>query len=300
MATFDNRKFVAAGTKYGIEMPIIDSNLIGEYVAQWRSSDIIPRPRSLSNAGARPLEGKVALITGATSGIGKAIAATLSASGASVCIGARREALVQSIASSLSKKHKTNVVGVKVDVTNREQVNAFAETCKGARKPDFLINCAGVMHYTLMQDCEVDIWEKEVDVNIKGTLNCIGSVLKSMVARGSGHIVNISSDAGVKAFPGLSVYSATKFAIEGLSNAMRQELAETGVKVTVVQPGDVKTEISANQANNEARSLYAQGSKDRRYWLDPEDVANAVKFAVSAPNHCAVNALLIEPRSAPA
>ena len=262
MYTLANDKYAAAASKLGIDIPRDDESAIKSCFGVWQVSDAIPRPRSISSRDTRPLAGKVALITGASSGIGKAIALALSDAGASVCIGARREKIVREIANAL--RTKAPAAGVAVDVTKRDQVKKFVAECqRSLGMPDIVVNCAGVMNYTLMKDAEVDLWTKEVDVNIKGTLNIIGEVLPSMVARSTGHIVNLSSDAGVKAFPGLAVYSGTKFFIEGMSSALRAEVAETGVKVTVIQPGDVKTSISDNQANNEARATYAQSSKEK-------------------------------------
>ena len=131
-------------------------------------------------------------------------------------------------------------------------------------------------------------------------LNAVGAVLPGMLSRGRGHILTITSDAGRKAFPGLSVYSGTKFFNEAVSQGLRAECVGTGVKVTTVQPGDCRSELPACTTDEEARTAFAQPSADRNVWLDPADVARAVVFAASQPEHVAINELLVEPRDAPA
>jgi len=163
-----------------------------------------------------------------------------------------------------------------------------------------LVNNAGVMHYTYMRNLHEDEWEQAVDVNCKGVLNGVGAVLPGMLSRRNGHIINLSSDAGRKAFPGLAVYSGTKFFVEGMAQALRLECAGTGVKVTNIQPGDTKINLPACTTDEEARAAFAQSSDDRHVWLDPADIARAVVYAASQPAHVAINELLVEPRDAPA
>jgi NADP-dependent 3-hydroxy acid dehydrogenase YdfG len=128
-------------------------------------------------------------------------------------------------------------------------------------------------------------------------LNCVGAVLPGMLARRRGRIITISSDAGRKVFPGLSVYSASKFFVEALSQGLRLETAGTGIKVTTIQPGNVATDLSSLSTDAEAFELYAQPSGARV--LDPEDVAESVVYALRQPDHAAVNEVLIEPRDEP-
>jgi len=160
-----------------------------------------------------------------------------------------------------------------------------------------LVNSAGVMYYTLMKNLHEDDWERTVDVNCKGALNCIGAVLPGMISRGRGHIVTISSDAGRKVFPGLAVYSASKFFVEALSQGLRLETAGTGVKVTTIQPGNVATDLLSLSKDAEALEMYGQPGGARV--LDPEDVAASVVHALRQPEHVAVNEVLVEPRDEP-
>ena len=139
-------------------------------------------------------------------------------------------------------------------------------------------------------------WARTVEVNCKGALNCVGAVLPGMLGRGRGHIVTISSDAGRKVFPGLAVYSASKFFIEALSQGLRLETAGTELKVTTVQPGNVATDLRT-LSGEQALDLYGQTSGARV--LDPEDVAASVVYALTQPDHVAVNEVLVEPRDEP-
>jgi NADP-dependent 3-hydroxy acid dehydrogenase YdfG len=184
------------------------------------------------------------------------------------------------------------------DVTNREQVKSLVSRAERDLGPvEILVNCAGVMYYTLMKNLHENDWERTVEVNCKGALNCIGATLPGMLARGGGHIVTISSDAGRKVFPGLAAYSASKFFVEALSQGLRLETVGTGVKVTTVQPGNVATDLRSLSNDMEALNLYGGPSGARV--LDPEDVAASVIHALKQPEHVAVNEILVEPRDEP-
>ena len=149
-----------------------------------------------------------------------------------------------------------------------------------------------------MKNYHQNDWERTVDVMCKGILNCVGAVLKGIVTRGRGHIITISSDAGRKVFPGLAVYSGSKFFVEALSQGLRLETAGTGLKVTTVQPGNVAKDLITLSCDEQALELYGRPSGARV--LDPENVAAAVIYALSQPEHVAVNEVLVEPRDEPA
>jgi NADP-dependent 3-hydroxy acid dehydrogenase YdfG len=187
---------------------------------------------------------------------------------------------------------------VETDVTDRGRVGALVErTEEELGLVEMLVNCAGVIYYTLMRNLREDEWERTVDVNCKGAMNCIGAALPGMISRGRGHIVTISSDAGRKVFPGLAVYSASKFFVEALSQGLRLETAGTGVKVTTIQPGNVATDLLSMSKDAEALEMYGQPGGARV--LDPEDVAASVVHALRQPEHVAVNEVLVEPRDEP-
>ena len=149
----------------------------------------------------------------------------------------------------------------------------------------------------LMRNLREEEWERTVEVNCKGALNCVGAVLPGMLERGRGHVVTISSDAGREVFPGLAVYSASKFFVEALSRGLRLETAGTGLKVTTVQPGNVATDLVSLSVDQEALELYGQPTGARV--LDPEDVATSIIHALAQPEHVAVNEILVEPRDEP-
>ena len=243
-----------------------------------------------------PLKDKVAVVTGASSGIGAAVARALADEGMSVALAARRKEALLEVRETLGGEAKSIVSAT--DVTDREGVRDLFDFAGRELGPvDILVNCAGVMYYTLLKNLHEDDWERTVDVNCKGTLNCVGAALSGMLDRGSGHIVNISSDAGRKVFPGLSVYSASKFFIEALSQGLRLETAGTGLKVTTIQPGNVATGLLSTSRDEEALALY--GSPSGFPILAPEDVARSVVYALRQPDHVSVNEVLVEPRDEP-
>jgi len=245
------------------------------------------------------LQNRVAVVTGASSGIGAAVARALNAGGADVALAARREDALLEVQSSLeSRRDVQRSIVAPTDVTDRDQVTSLVKRAEEKLGPvEILVNCAGVMYYTLMKNFREEEWERTVEVNCKGALNCIGAVLPGMLERSRGHIVTISSDAGRKVFPGLAVYSASKFFVEALSQGLRLETAGTGVKITTVQPGNVATDLISMSADEEALEEYGQPGGTRV--LDPEDVAASVVHALVQPEHVAVNEILIEPRDEP-
>jgi NADP-dependent 3-hydroxy acid dehydrogenase YdfG len=246
--------------------------------------------------GSSPIRNRVAVVTGASSGIGAAVARALNAGGARVALAARRQDVLSEVQDSLNSK--TGSLAVPTDVTDRSQVEALVAQAERDLGPvDILVNCAGVMYYTLMKNGRQDEWDRTVEVNCKGAVNCVGAVLPGMLERGQGHILTISSDAGRKVFPGLAVYSASKFFVEAFSQGLRLETAGTGVKVTTVQPGNVATDLHAMSGDDEAVRLYGEPSGAKM--LDPKDVAASVIHALAQPAHVAVNEVLVEPRDEP-
>lgn len=238
-------------------------------------------------------------MTGASSGIGAAVARALAREGVHVALAARRESALLDVQAGLEGRgDRVRSIVTATDVADRDQVKALVARTEEELGPvDVLVNCAGVMYYTLMKNLREDDWERTVDVNCKGAMNCIGAVLGGMLTRGRGHIVTISSDAGRKVFPGLSVYSGSKFFVEAMSQGLRLETAGTGVKVTTIQPGNVATDLLALSSDEEALKLYGQQSGARV--LDPEDVAASIVYALRQPDHVAVNEVLVEPRDEP-
>ncbi len=203
------------------------------------------------------LRDRVVVVTGASSGIGAAVAKMLSEEGAKVALAARREEALRGVQAGLEAGAESLVHAT--DVTDRGKVGALVERAHDELGPvDALVNCAGVMYYTLMKNVRAEEWERTVEVNCKGALNCVGAVLPGMLERGRGHIVTVTSDAGRVVFPGLAVYSASKFFVEALSRGLRLETAGTGVKVTTVQPGNVATGLLGLSGDEEALEQYEQ------------------------------------------
>jgi len=248
------------------------------------------------------LAGKVAVVTGASSGIGRAIVSALVKAGAHVAMGARRVDALEKTRELVMEEcpgTSSKAVIVKTDVTKLSDVQDLVGKAEQFLGPvDIMVNVAGVMYFTLMQNTKWDQWEQTVDVNCKGTMYGIGAILPSMLKRGTGHIVNITSDAGRKAFAGLGVYSGSKFFVEAVSQALRAETASTGLRVTCIQPGNVATPLLAT--STDADALKAYGEPTGAKVLEPFDVAQAVVYAVSQPEWCAVNEILVEPREEPA
>ena len=245
------------------------------------------------------LQGRVAVVTGASNGIGASVARALAYEGAHVALAARRPDALLKVQNGLDQHSgKARSLVVPTDITDRAQVKSLIARTEEEFGPiDILVNCAGVMYYTLMKNTYEDDWERTVDVVCKGMLNCVGAVLPGMLQKGRGHIVTISSDAGRKVFPGLAVYSASKSFVEVLSQGLRLETAGTGLKVTTIQPGNVATDLLALSHDAEALERYGQPSGARI--LDPEDVAASVIHVLRQPDHVAVNEILVEPRDEP-
>ncbi|KAI1446653.1 putative NRPS-like enzyme [Annulohypoxylon stygium] len=291
-------------SKTGLQRPKIDNKLLETYTRHFCARGWLPRPprrshvngvSKLSNPG--PLAGKVAVVTGASSGIGAAVAAALAREGANVAIAARRTEALETLKNKITNSG-SKVLVRKTDVTDRKQVESLMQAATEELGPiDILVCCAGVMYYTLMANVHMDEWERTVDVNCKGLMYCLGATVPGMLARGSGHVLAISSDAGRKVFPGLGVYSGSKFFVEATLQSLRLETAGSGLRVTSVQPGNTDTGLLGISTDAEALKKYGEPSGAKV--LSAEEVAGAIMYAVKQPSHVAVNEVLIEPRDEP-
>jgi len=268
LSTFSNENFAAKCTGLGLRIPKISLPVMRGYLTTWRNAGMVVPVSSQScnvTFAGQPLAGKIAVITGASSGIGAAIAQALSSAGARVGIGGRRLDRLRTLASEMSSvPGAAKVHACQVDVTDRASMEFFCKDCESflGGSIDIFISNAGVMFYGRLEAMKEDEWHKEVDVNIKGLLHATACILPGMLARKSGHIVVTSSDAGRKVFPGLANYSATKFFVEAFCQGMRLENADRGLRVTTIQPGDCKTELSQLTTDESARSEFAQQSND--------------------------------------
>ncbi|XP_054272326.1 uncharacterized protein LOC128992659 [Macrosteles quadrilineatus] len=284
--------------KMNLNYPQLTNELFQAYFKDLSNIGAIPRPTVVKGVTRdNRLNSKVVLVTGASSGIGEGIARTLAHAGATVVLAARRVDKLRSIATEL-RQAGGNAHAVEMDVCNAQQVTNCIQDIEERIGPiDVLVNNAGVMFYQMITKCDLPRWQHMVDVNVKGVLNCLAAVLGHMVDRGSGHIVNISSDAARKPFPGLAVYSGTKYFVHCLSGALRSEVASSGVKVTDIQPGDVTSELHNYVSDPEAELAYDWSAKVPI--LKPADVGEAVLYALSQPSHCAINEILLEPQLLP-
>lgn len=288
----------------GVDRPKVDRALLETYTRHWFARGWLSRPPARQHAvdghngiPRSVLSGRVAVVTGASSGIGAAVATALAKEGCHVALAARRLDALESLKRKISV-YKSNIITRQTDVTSKMQVEALIKAANDELGPvDILVSCAGVMYYTLMVNAQTEEWERTVDVNCKGLLHCLSSTVPGMLSRGSGHIVAISSDAGRKVFPGLGVYSASKFFVEATLQSLRLETAGTGLRVTSVQPGNTATELLGMSTDAEAIEKYGEPSGAKI--LDPEDVANSIVYALRQPSHVAVNEVLIEPRDEP-
>ncbi|PAJ62916.1 oxidoreductase, partial [Staphylococcus aureus] len=221
------------------------------------------------------LTDKIAVVTGAGSGIGEAIATLLHEEGAKVVLAGRNKDKLQNVANQLAQD---SVKVVPTDVTNKEEVD---ELMKIAQQTfgglDIVINSAGQMLSSKITDYQVDEWDSMIDVNIKGTLYTAQAALPTMLEQSSGHLINIASISGFEVTKSSTIYSATKAAVHTITQGLEKELAKTGVKVTSISPGMVDTAITA-----------AYNPSDRKK-LDPQDIAEAVLYALTQPKHVNVN-----------
>ena len=240
------------------------------------------------------LKNKVAIITGASSGIGYATSLTLSKAGIRVAVGARRTERLQELEKQIIKNNGEILVQ-KTDVTRKSDCDSLVNTIvEKWGKVDILINNAGLMPLSYFKNGKVEEWEQMIDVNIKGVLYCTSAVVPYMLEKRSGHIINISSVAGRIVFAGGSVYCATKHAIAALSEGLRKELSPTyNIRVTCIEPGAVETEL-LETITDESMTGFIQATKNMET-LRSDDIANAILYAVQAPGHVNVNEILIRP-----
>ncbi len=237
---------------------------------------------------------KIAVVTGATSGIGKATAEVLSANGYNVVITGRRKERLELLSLELEKKHKVEVLPLCFDVRNKtEVVAAFTELPEKWRAIDVLVNNAGLAAgLDTIQEGDNKDWEQMIDTNIKGLLYVSQQVMPLMIARETGHIVNIGSIAGKETYPKGNVYCATKHAVEAITKGMRMDLNPHGIKVGAVCPGLVETEFSIVRLKDEnANKEVYKGMTP----LTAQDIAETILFMVTRPAHVNIADVLIFP-----
>lgn len=238
---------------------------------------------------------KIVFITGSSSGIGEACAEIFAKNGDRIILNGRREERIDKIAERLNKNYGVETFQANFDVRNRKAAETAIEALPENWKDiDILVNNAGLaLGLSPIHEGDPDQWETMIDTNIKGILNVTRLVSKSMVNRGKGHIVNISSIAGLQVYPNGNVYCATKHAVEALSKAMRIDLVPYGIRVTSISPGAVETEFSLVRFSGDADRAKKTYTSFKP--LTADDVADVVYFAASRPENVNINELTIMP-----
>jgi NADP-dependent 3-hydroxy acid dehydrogenase YdfG len=244
---------------------------------------------------AQALEGRKAAVTGASSGIGEATATALAGAGAIVALGARRKDRLDQLAERIGSEGGA-AHSFEVDVADEAAARAFVE---GASERmgglDILVNNAGLMLLGPVGGADTEEWRRMVDVNLLGLLYCTHAALPLMQQGGGGHIVNLSSVAGRTATLGSGVYNLTKWGVTGFSEALRQEVLHSGIRVTVVEPGYVATELQEQNTNPVVLEGLEKFRQQVGEPMEAEDIAAAILYAVSQPQRVNVNEILVRP-----
>ena len=241
----------------------------------------------------RLLDDKVAIVTGASSGIGEATALLLAEHGAKVALAARRKDRLGNVKKKIDAAGGEALI-VQTDVTLRPQVEALVKTTlKKWGRVDILINNAGVMLLSFYQNLKVEEWERMIDINIKGVLYAIAAVLPAMREQRGGHIVNVSSDAARKVFPGSGVYSGTKAAVNWISEGLRFELAreKMPIRVTTIMPGGVVTELARHITDPMVFESFKAFPAIE--FMQAKDVAAAILYALTQEPRVDINEILL-------
>ncbi|WP_437312813.1 SDR family oxidoreductase [Sorangium sp. So ce385] len=240
------------------------------------------------------IEGKVVVITGASSGIGEAAARLLARRGARVVVGARRTDRLEKLASAIRAEGGTVELRA-LDVTRRQDVADFVEFARAKfGRVDVIVNNAGVMPLSPLSSLKIEEWDRMIDVNIRGVLHGIAAGLPIMKAQGHGHFVNVSSIGGHMVVPTAAVYCATKFAVWAISDGLRQE--STDLRVTVISPGVTESELAETITDDSAR----QAMKEfRKTAISADAVARAIAFAIEQPDDVDVSEIVVRPTASP-
>lgn len=243
---------------------------------------------------AQGIDNKVIIITGASSGLGEATARHLAAAGARVVLAARRAEKLAALQAEIEAAGG-RALSVETDVSQRSSVEALAQrTLDTFGRIDVLVNNAGIMPLSPLASLNVDEWERMIDVNVKGVLYGIAAVLPTMQAQQGGHIINLSSVAGLRVSAGLgTVYSATKFAVKAISEGLRIELVDDNIRVTTLYPGAVASELKLGSTHEQASSAIQAFYEANE--IPADSVARAIAYAIEQPEDVAINEITLRP-----
>lgn len=235
----------------------------------------------------RPLEGRVALVTGASRGIGQAIARTLGRMGAMLSLCARDIQKLQSASHDLEAKG-ARVLALQADVSRPDDITSLVQTTERSLGPiEILVNNAGVGHFAPIQESSEENWDATLDTNLKAVFLLSKAVASGMISRRSGHIINIASLAGKNAFAGGSIYCASKWGLLGLTQCAAEDLRPYGIRVSAICPGSVATDFSPHSSKNPGKML------------QPEDVAHAVEMILTQASQSFISEVLLRPTQKP-
>jgi clavulanate-9-aldehyde reductase len=239
------------------------------------------------------LSNQVVAVTGASSGIGEATALTCARAGAAVALAARRADRIEALAKRIVEEGG-QAIAVQTDVGEEQQARAFVERAHSELgRLDVLVNNAGVMLLGPIAGAPTEEWRRMIQANVYGVLYCTHAALPLMAEQGSGQIVNVSSVAGRVARAGSGVYNLTKFGVGAFSESLRQEAVPLGVRVTLVEPGAVATELPGHNRPEVLEQMAKRFAGVTP--LDAQDIANAVLYAISQPPNVSVNEVLVRP-----
>jgi clavulanate-9-aldehyde reducatase len=240
------------------------------------------------------LGGQIVAITGASSGIGEATALACARAGAAVALAARRADRIEALAQRI-EAGGGRAIAVPTDVGEEDQARQFVQRAhEELGRLDVLVNNAGVMLLGPIENAPTDEWRRMIHANVFGVLYCTHAALPIMHEQGAGHIVNVSSVAGRFARQGSGVYNLTKFGVGAFSESLRQEGVEKGVRVTVIEPGAVATELPGHNRPEVLEQMVKNFAGVTP--LDPQDIATAILYAIASPANVAINEVLIRPR----
>ena len=238
------------------------------------------------------IKGKVVAVTGASSGMGKAIAIELAKNGAKVVLGARRTEQLQQLVEEIKSKGD-EATFAQIDVKNKADLVRLVNTAvEQYGKLDVIINNAGISQLSRIDELDIDGWEEMIDINLKGVLYGMAAAIPVFKQQQSGHIVNIISTSGIKIVPLQGVYAGTKNAIRTIGEAFRQE-SDGKIRVTGISPGFVKTDFANNLKNEEMKTAIQKGMEQMA--IDPVAIANAVIYAISQPDDVEIGDIAIRP-----
>jgi NADP-dependent 3-hydroxy acid dehydrogenase YdfG len=258
----------------------------------WERNESVPKVSEKVRFMSNNIEGKVVVITGASSGLGEATARHLSALGATVVLAARRTDRLEKIVSDITAAGG-KAKAFTVDVTNKADVDKLiADTVSAFGKVDVLVNNAGLMAIAPLSEAKTDEWDRMIDINIKGVLYGIGAALPVFQKQNSGHFINIASVAGLKVFsPGGTVYSGTKFAVRAISEGLRHEVGGA-IRTTTIEPGAIDSELKFGSGHQPSRDFVVDFYKQA---IPAESVARAIAYAIEQPADVDINEIVLRP-----